>query len=428
MELINNRIKEIKNSIANGDIEQAVIKLTFLTEDFANNFHEQAILLQGEYRRLKKKIIIQGYSDNVRNIENEIARRALLMAGEIEGNIQTESTFSKTIKRKITNDRIIFYDEISSPTQEKMLFVKGEKIEKKFNSFHLKPIDFDLKSGEITTVTGVNGSGKSTLLKIIAGQLKNTEGKLAFFFDNQNSWRTIKKNIGYLPQLHVTPPRIKTKNLLNYTAKMYRIPKLIIPKLINEYLIRLGLQNEADKYLSELSQGFRLRVELVRILMLRPKILILDEPLANLDFITRHIFIDDIRNFTNSISYPLTTIISSHNIEDIEIVSDNYIILDSGKTLFSGSKKKFKSLIENNIFELVTDEDINKLTKQLTKLSKTIKLHQFGTFQIIETKQSINLQKLLDVLSQGDIKIKHIQEVSLNSKSLLVKNYIDKFK
>ncbi|HMQ90038.1 MAG TPA: ATP-binding cassette domain-containing protein [Flavilitoribacter sp.] len=424
---------EIKDFIKNGDTEQAVSKLGFLTEDFAKEYHQEAILIHGEYRRMKREVIDVGYTNEVRQIENQIAKRVVLLLSEIEGKYlekepenydQNQNSFR--IRGLITG-KIPESLPIGRPDLARNVFIRGFGIEKKFSSFSLGPLDFQFSAGEITSITGVNGSGKSTLLQILGGVLIPDKGKLSISLgENMNNWFEVSKFIGYLPQSLVIPPSLVTRNVLNFTASIHSLNKSEIGRQVDEYLIRLGLEEEAEKKLSELSQGFRLRVELARVLILRPRILILDEPLANLDLIARHTFLKDLRNFTDSISFPMTTILSSHNIEEIEVIADNFVVLDNGKALFSGSKKKFKSITKNDIYEVISNVTINVLNEKLSGVINGLKTFQFGVFQILLVSKDVTLPEILRTAMDSQIEFSYIQQISTTTKSLLIANYIKK--
>lgn len=183
-------------------------------------------------------------------------------------------------------------------------------------------ISFSVNEGEIISIVGPSGCGKSTLLSVIAGLEKPTKGKV---FINSNEIIGISSNIGYM---------LQKDNLLEWRTiyKNITLGLEIQNKLTEEnidYAINLmktyNLYEFANKYPSQLSGGMRQRVALIRTLVLKPKVLLLDEAFSALDYQTRLKVTDDVYQILKSENK--TTLIVTHDIVESICMSDKVVVL-----------------------------------------------------------------------------------------------------
>ena len=183
----------------------------------------------------------------------------------------------------------------------------------------LDNISFDVKHGEFISIVGPSGCGKTTILSIIAGLIKPTSGTynisseqniVGYMFqkDLLFEWRTIKDNI--LLGLEIS--KTNTKENINYA--------MILLKKYNLYDFK-------DKYPHELSGGMRQRVALIRTLVTRPKLLLLDEAFSALDYQTRLLVCDDVYSIIKEEN--LTAILVTHDITEAITMSDRIIVLSN---------------------------------------------------------------------------------------------------
>ena len=153
------------------------------------------------------------------------------------------------------------------------------------NGFHLHNIDFSLEAGKISGVVGENGNGKTTLLRIVAGDLSFDEGELKYFGDNSIEylgWEAIKTRVAYIPQ---RIPRWYggLRHNLIFEAAIRGIRGRAADNLIDDLVDKLGLAEYIHLKWKEISTGYRLRFQLAKMLIGSPDLLVLDEPIANLD-------------------------------------------------------------------------------------------------------------------------------------------------
>ena len=195
------------------------------------------------------------------------------------------------------------------------------------NGFSLKDISIQLRAGEITGVVGENGNGKTTLLRIIAGELSHTQGELSFSAStNPNTgWRNTKETIAYIPQ-RIPQWYGLLKENLQLKAAIHGIKGNENEQLIDYLIDRLGLSEFINHKWSEISTGYRLRFQLAKMLIGSPKLLVLDEPLANLDVNAEQKFMNDLSEIVAENKDSLSVILSSQQLHEIESISDQIIL------------------------------------------------------------------------------------------------------
>jgi ABC-type multidrug transport system ATPase subunit len=224
------------------------------------------------------------------------------------------------------------------PVSKTMAFA-CENISKSYgrSEFRLNGISFALRAGEITGVVGRNASGKTTLLRLVLGELVPDTGKTEYpaLAREGAGWAQIKRKIAYVPQL---PERWsgRLRNNLNFVAAAYGTTGRENRELVDWYVQRYGLADYEDAKWEQISGGYKIRFELVRALISKPKLLVLDEPLAYLDVIARQEFLKNLKTIATSLEEPAPIIVTSQHLYEIEAVADQMIILDDGSCLHCG--------------------------------------------------------------------------------------------
>jgi ABC-2 type transport system ATP-binding protein len=290
-------------------------------------------------------------------------------------------------------------------------------------TFSLRDISLNLELGEITGLVGENGNGKTSLLRIIAGELRHEGGSLSHpFFDNGRAdYINVKRSVGYVTQSLLPWKGINSvRQQLQFTAAIKGITGAENERAFINITDRLGLHNFKHKMWSELSGGYKLRFELARQLIWRPKLLILDEPLANLDIKTQLLFLNDLRSLTNSISHSMAVIISSQNIYEIEKVADNMVFIRDGATTYNGRVKDMGNASELRCYEIDTDAGIPELQKALGNLQiKEIRSNSF--YKIIFAGESVNSDVLLRALADQHIAVSYFRDITHSTRLLFEK-------
>jgi len=152
------------------------------------------------------------------------------------------------------------------------------------SSLVLDQIQLTIQEGEFITIVGPSGCGKSTLLKLAAGVLFPSNGEVLF---HQEKIRGMDSKRGMIFQDPTLYPWLTAKDNIAFGLKMKKIPKIEHNLLVQQYLERLGLQSFGNYYPYELSGGMKQRVALARTLINEPELILMDEPFAALDTITK---------------------------------------------------------------------------------------------------------------------------------------------
>lgn len=218
----------------------------------------------------------------------------------------------------------------------------------------LDGISLDIREGEIVSLLGKSGSGKTTLLNIILGLTKQDEGEI--IFKEKNLTNVSMKNRGFniVFQDYALFPNLNAYQNIVYGLKNNKGAST--KEEVEDIIKFLELENHLDKKISELSGGQKQRVSIARTLVLKPKVLLLDEPLSALDGVIKESIKEKIKSISKE--FKLTTIIVTHDPEEALTLSDKVLIIDEGKISQFGTPKE---VIENPSNEFVSKFIISQL-------------------------------------------------------------------
>ena len=193
----------------------------------------------------------------------------------------------------------------------------------------LDNLSLEIESGSLTALLGPSGCGKTTTMKMIAGLLDQTEGDVTF--DNISILNEKPENRGVVMvfQNHLLFPYMNVQDNIGFGLKMRNVDKDQIYKRVLEMLDLVKLPNMENRMPKELSGGQQQRVALARALIVQPKVLLLDEPLSNLDAHLRFEIRDLIRNLQQSMG--ITTIFVTHDQEEAVVLADQVALILDGR-------------------------------------------------------------------------------------------------
>lgn len=224
-----------------------------------------------------------------------------------------------------------------------------EHLKKSFGTADvLVDINLKIKKGENLVIFGKSGSGKSVLIKCLVGLIEPDEGKIVILGQNVSeltnaALNVLRKRIGFLFQSAALYDSMTVRENLEFPLRDDKLQtKENTDALVMEVLKNVGLLEAIDKMPSELSGGMKKRVGLARTLILKPEIILYDEPTTGLDPITSK----EISNLILEIQkkYNTASIIITHDVECARITSNRMIILKDGTSLIEGT---FKELSES---------------------------------------------------------------------------------
>jgi len=192
----------------------------------------------------------------------------------------------------------------------------------------LKSIDLVIEPGEFFSFLGPSGSGKSTLLRAIAGFGPTPGGSIRIDGEEVTGLPANRRNVGMVFQSYALWPHMSVRKNVAFGLEERRVPIAEINERVDEALDMVGLLDFAKRRPSQLSGGQQQRVALARTIVVRPRVLLLDEPLSNLDANLRIQMRHEIHDLQRKLG--LTTIFVTHDQEEANTMSDRMAVLDEG--------------------------------------------------------------------------------------------------
>ena len=189
-------------------------------------------------------------------------------------------------------------------------------------------LSLDIREGEFFTLLGPSGCGKTTLLRMIAGFNSIEGGDFYFGNDRINDKDPAKRNIGMVFQNYAIFPNMTVRDNVAYGLKNRKVPKDEIQREVDKFLALMQIDQYRDRMPEHLSGGQQQRVALARALVIKPSVLLMDEPLSNLDAKLRVEMRSAIKEIQNSIG--ITTVYVTHDQEEAMAVSDRIAVMNEG--------------------------------------------------------------------------------------------------
>jgi len=210
-----------------------------------------------------------------------------------------------------------------------MVAITLENITKKFGKvIAVNDVSFKIKDGEFWVLLGPSGSGKTTLLYLISGIYKPTAGRI--YFDNQDvtELSPTERNVGLVFQNYALYPHMTVFDNIAFPLKIKRRPQQEINQKVREVAKLLHIENLLDRYPSQLSGGQQQRVALARALVKEPSVLLLDEPLSNLDALLRIYIRAELKRLQNDLG--ITAVYVTHDQSEALAIADKVVVINHG--------------------------------------------------------------------------------------------------
>ncbi|HLG03443.1 MAG TPA: ATP-binding cassette domain-containing protein [Bacteroidia bacterium] len=220
--------------------------------------------------------------------------------------------------------------------------VEIEHLQKSFGSNHvLRNISLKLKKGENVVILGKSGSGKSVLIKCLVAMVTPDAGKLTvlgkdIFGADASELNQVRKRVGFLFQSAALYDSMTVRENLEFPLRRQKNLKAADKNgLVKEALANVGLEDVIEKMPSELSGGMRKRIGLARTLILKPEVMLYDEPTTGLDPITSKEISRLIKEIQHR--YNTSSLIITHDIECARLTADRIVVIDQGVFVAEGS-------------------------------------------------------------------------------------------
>jgi ABC-2 type transport system ATP-binding protein len=326
-----------------------------------------------------------------------------------EGDKEAASQFlDSEIKR--LGDQIL---EAERAELHQELLLEVDNVSKQYakGSFRLQPISLSVHRGEIIGIVGENGNGKTTMLRCLAAQLELSGGNIQFTQLPDADLYAIRNYVAFIPQRIPRWYGVLQDNL-HFSASLAGLHGEENELAVEFMLERLGLGEHADKTWDQISSGYRTRFELARVLLAKPGLLILDEPLANLDINAQQTILNDLRMMARSRRRPMGIVLSSQQLHEVEHVADRMVLIRNGSGSVSGTRQ---TEVSDNacVVEIETKASREKLLAAMQ--GALVQLHFNGGFYTVETHE-INAQELIKRLVSADVPISYYRDISLSTK------------
>jgi ABC-2 type transport system ATP-binding protein len=436
------RVTEIEEFVASNELDAATRRLMDFVNDFSTDRRQrrQVINLRGLYSDLRESFRISGKTRRNDILARELRNHILEIMDDIAvAREQPESSIAvKAMQESIQPEPepvpppgsasapeavAAAQPEMQEAVQTPVVACECIRVSKRFRrgglDFTLHPITLKLKLGEITAVVGENGSGKTTLLRILARVRRFDKGSLYYPIVPMRSVQDdylIRQQLVYIPQ---ELPRWSGSILenLQYAASIHGYRGERSEQEVEFILRRLGLEKYRDARWHEISSGFKTRFSLARALLSQSRILILDEPLANLDINTQTIFLQDLRDLTNSVANPMAVIISSQHLHEVENIADNILFLRDGEALYNGPMAIFGEDRTENSFELACDLSKSDLMDAVDDIGY-LRIDPEGKHFILHTPREVRASMVLQALLSRGITVRFFRDISKSTRKL----------
>ncbi len=192
----------------------------------------------------------------------------------------------------------------------------------------LKGLNLNIKEGELVSLLGPSGCGKTTTLRVIAGFIDIADGEFLVDSENFTQIPVHKRNFGLVFQSYALFPHLTVKDNVAFGLKLRKLDKKSIEQKVDKILETCGLLEFKDRLPKQLSGGQRQRVALARALVIEPKLLLLDEPLSNLDAKLRIQMRVEIKRLQKALG--ITTVFVTHDQEECFAISDRVAVMNKG--------------------------------------------------------------------------------------------------
>ena len=282
------------------------------------------------------------------------------------------------------------------------MYLSLKNISKKYKDKEiLKNISFDIKEGELICILGPSGCGKTTLLNIIGGFISDFSGDVLLSDENINNIPPEKREIATVFQSYGLFTHKNVIDNVSYGLKLLKIDKNTRENRAKEMLEKVGLASYEKKKIKELSGGEQQRVAIARSMVLNPKLLLLDEPLSNLDVHLRDVMRKEIKKIQKQ--FGVTMIIVTHDQEDAFKLADRVIVINEGHIEQVGTPEELYKEPKNNfISNFIGENNIIDENLVIRPEEISIKLDSSGEGKVVDVTYLGATVEYLVETSDGD--------------------------
>jgi len=273
----------------------------------------------------------------------------------------------------------------------------------------LDGIDFSVEAGKVFVLLGPNGAGKTTLMRILTTQFRPTSGEADIFgLDVAKDGGKVRKMISYVPQeMSVWSDISGYENLLTY-AKIYGVPSKERKKIIRDAMETMGISEFANRLVKTYSGGMIRRLEIACALLIKPKILFLDEPTIGLDPSARKAVWEELMSFKKE--HGVTIFFNTHYMEEADQYSDRIAIINGGKIVISGTAEELKHSLGKEAILLSMGAHVGgQVIRKIRKLAAVIETFADNSDLGVFVKDADStLPKVMKILEKAGVEVNKV--------------------
>ena len=304
------------------------------------------------------------------------------------------------------------------PTETAVLVAEEVRKHYALGRFQLGPISLSIKKGQVYGLVGENGNGKTTLLRILARDLSYDSGVVKYYFtERPKNDYDLRTKLIYIPQ-RTEKWYGSLKDNLKFTLSSYGIPAEENELRTLLMIARLGLWQYQHLDWNALSSGYKMRFELARTLLRQPEILLLDEPLGNLDVLAQQVILEDLKMIANSVNHPIALILSSQQLFEVEKISDKVIFLRNGQY-----RDNAEATATEEAMPLIVEIDTTNTREELMAVFKAFaleKLYYNGGVYVAYFRPNTEYSAVLEALGKAKIDLTYIRNISASTRRFFV--------
>ena len=217
-----------------------------------------------------------------------------------------------------------------------MVEVALYRVSKRFGgTYAVREVSLVFPDGGFTVLLGPSGSGKTTLLYLVAGIYRPSEGKILFDGKDVTRLRPNERNVGLVFQNYALYPHMRVYDNIAFPLRLRRLPESEIRRRVREIAEKLSIEPLLNRYPAQLSGGQQQRVALARALVKRPRVLLLDEPLSNLDALLRLRIRSELKRLQRDLG--ITAIYVTHDQSEALAMADKIVVVNNGRVQQEGT-------------------------------------------------------------------------------------------
>ncbi|MCH2230838.1 MAG: ABC transporter ATP-binding protein [Crocinitomicaceae bacterium] len=360
------------------------------------------------------------YSRESQQYASSIALRKKYNLSKSLGQQELEATERTHFKSKI-NEILSQLEKVVDPNSEQNTehLIQIRNLTKTFlhraKAFSFGPLDMDIDKGNIVGVVGENGNGKTTFLRLLQEEITRDTGQITYNYNladiaAEDQYKR-KNRTAFIPQ-RIPKWRGTLMENLTFFAAIHGFKGAKNDEIVEYVIHRMGLSAFTGLTWNQISTGYKLRFELAKMLVWEPDILILDEPLANLDIQATQYLLDDLRFFANSSIHPIGVLLTSQQLHEVEQIADKILFLKNGKPIFSGLKSEFEETREEGIIEFSLAKHPDDLGRLLLNIKGVNSVNLSAKVNNIKFDKTHSSSDMIRTLLDSGLELTYFRDIT----------------